>query len=59
MVIYFTISLYNDLYALIATIVIAISKEVYDEIKYKGFDFIDILYTIMMPLGLYLKSLEI
>lgn len=41
-------------FALGITTLIAFAKEVYDEYKYGGFDWIDIIYTIAAPLILTL-----
>lgn len=42
--------LINIYFGLLFTIVIAIIKEVYDEIKYKGFSFYDLIATILLPI---------
>lgn len=40
----------NNLFSLIIVIVFAITKELYDQVKYEGFDWKDILATIISPL---------
>ena len=37
---------------LLVVIMCAVGKEIYDELKYEGFDFEDIIYTLL-GLGLY------
>lgn len=46
----------NPIVAIILTLVVAIAKEVYDEVKYKSFDFVDILATILIPMILFIKE---
>lgn len=50
---------YSSYIAFLVVFIIAISKEIYDEYKYGGFDWIDIVYTIFIPGILFFKSGEI
>lgn len=54
--IYLVAALVNPMFGIIAVIVIAIAKEVYDEIKYGGFDWVDIVATVAIPMALFLKE---
>lgn len=54
--IYILLSFANPLFAVLSVIVVAIAKEVYDEVKYKSFDFVDIIATILIPMLLFAKE---
>lgn len=54
--IYLVAALVSPLFGIIAIVVIAIAKEVYDEIKYGGFDWVDIVATVAIPMALFLKE---
>ena len=54
--IYLVAALVNPMFGILAVIVIAIAKEVYDEIKYGGFDWVDIVATVAIPMALFLKE---
>ena len=43
--------------AIILVIVLAIVKEIYDEYKYGGFDWVDISVTILIPFILYIGDI--
>lgn len=57
-VIYLLLSLFNPIVAILTVIFVAIAKEVYDEIKYKGFNIIDIIATILIPMLLFTKEVK-
>ena len=48
---------YSSYIALSVVVFIAFAKEIYDEYKYKGFCWKDILYTIFIPTILFLKDI--
>ena len=54
--IYLVAALVSPMFGVIAVVVIAIAKEVYDEIKYGGFDWVDIVATVTIPMVLFLKE---
>ena len=54
--IYLLCSFINPLFGIISVIIVAIAKEVYDKVKYKSFDFVDILATILIPMLLFAKE---
>lgn len=54
--IYILLSFANPLFAVLSVIIVAIAKEVYDEVKYKGFDIVDIVATILIPMMLFIKE---
>lgn len=54
--IYLLCSFINPLFGIISVIIVAIAKEVYDEVKYKGFDIVDIIATILIPMMLFTKE---
>ena len=54
--IYLVAALVSPMFGVIAVVVIAIAKEVYDEIKYGGFDWVDIVATVAIPMALFLKE---
>ena len=56
--IYLVAALVNPMFGILAVIVIAIAKEVYDEIKYGGFDWVDIVATLGIPMALFLKECQ-
>ena len=43
----------NDLYSLLIVILFALGKEIKDQIVYKGFDYKDLLVTIIPAVILY------
>lgn len=55
-VIYLLLSLFSPIVAILAVVFVAIAKEVYDEVKYKSFDIIDIIATILIPILLFAKE---
>ena len=55
-VIYLLGALINPLFGIICVVLVAIAKEVYDEIKYGGFDWVDIVATVAIPVALFLKE---
>lgn len=55
-VIYLLLSLFSPIFAILTVIFVAIAKEIYDEVKYKSFDFVDILATILIPMLLFAKE---
>lgn len=55
-VIYTITSLVNPIFGLCVVSLVAIGKEVYDEIDYGGFDPLDILYTVGLPILLFIKD---
>lgn len=56
MVVWFVASMVSAGIGLLAVIVVAISKEAYDEYKYGGADIMDFVWTVWMPVLLYLKE---
>ena len=54
--IYALLSFINPLAAILTVIIIAIAKEINDEVKYKSFDFVDIIATILIPMMLFAKE---
>ena len=56
--IYLVAALVSPMFGVIAVVVIAIAKEVYDEIKYGGFDWKDIIATVAVPMVLFLKECQ-
>lgn len=54
--IYLLCSFINPLFGIISVIIVAIAKEIYDEVKYKSFDFVDIIATILIPMMLFAKE---
>ena len=54
--IYALASVFNPTYAIILTILVALAKEIYDELKYGGFDWKDIISTIAIPMILFIKE---
>ena len=57
-VIYLLLSLFSPIVAILTVIFVAIAKEVYDEIKYKSFDIVDIIATILIPVLLFVKEVK-
>jgi len=55
-VIYTITSLVNPIFGFCVVSLVAIGKEVYDEIDYGGFDPLDILYTVCLPILLFIKD---
>jgi hypothetical protein len=59
-VIYYVSNLFlNEYYSLGITLIFALSKEVKDEYKYRGFDLKDLLVTMLIPTMLFIKELII
>ena len=56
--IYLVAALVSPVFGVIAVVVIAIAKEVYDEIKYGGFDLVDIVATVAIPMVLFLREYQ-
>ena len=56
--IYLVAALVSPMFGVIAVVVIAVAKEVYDEIKYGGFDWVDIIATVALPMALFLKEYQ-
>ena len=56
--IYLVAALVSPVFGIIAVVVIAVAKEVYDEIKYGGFDWVDIVATVAKPMVLFLKECQ-
>ena len=54
--IYLVAAVVSPMFGIIAVVVIAIAKEVYDEIKYCGFDWVDVVVTVAIPMVLFLKE---
>ena len=52
--IYLVAALVNPMFGILAVIVIAIAKELYDEFIYGGFDWVDIVATVGIPMLLFL-----
>lgn len=56
--IYLVAALVSPVFGIIAVVVIAIAKEVYDEIKYGGVDWVDIVATVAIPMVLFLREYQ-
>lgn len=56
--IYLVAALVSPVFGVIAVVVIAIAKEVSDEIRYGGFDWKDIIATVAVPMVLFLKECQ-
>ena len=56
--IYLVAALVSPMFGVIAVVVIAVAKEVYDEIKYGGFDWVDIVATVAIPMVLFLREYQ-
>lgn len=54
--IYILLSFINPLFAVLSVVIVAIAKDVYDEVKYKSFDFVNIIATILIPMLLFAKE---
>lgn len=52
---YAILALIDPITAIIVVTIVAFIKELYDEYKYKGFDILDILATISLPLLIFLN----
>lgn len=55
-VIYLLLSLFSPIVAILTVIFVAIAKEIYDEIVFSGFDWKDIIATILIPMMLFIKE---
>ena len=56
--IYLVAALVSPMFGVIAVVVIAVAKEAYDEIRYGGFDWKDIIATVAVPMVLFLKECQ-
>ena len=56
--IYLVAALVSPMFGIIAVVIVAVAKEVYDEIKYGGFDWVDIVATVAVPMVLFLKECQ-
>lgn len=56
--IYLVAALVSPVFGIIAVVVIAVAKEAYDEIRYGGFDWKDIIATVAVPMVLFLKECQ-
>lgn len=56
--IYLVAALVSPMFGVIAVVVIAVAKEAYDEIKYGGFDWVDIVATVAIPMVLFLREYQ-
>ena len=56
--IYLVAALVSPMFGVIAVVVIAVAKEVYDERKYGGFDWKDIIATVAIPMVLFLREYQ-
>ena len=56
--IYLVAALVSPMFGVIAVVVIAIAKEAYDEIRYGGFDWKDIIATVAVPMVLFLREYQ-
>ena len=54
---YIVVSCFSHYVAMLSVIVLAVSKEVYDDIKYGGFDWKDIVATVVIPILLYIQNI--
>lgn len=56
--IYLVAALVSPMFGVIAVVVIAVAKEAYDEIRYGGFDWKDIIATVAVPMVLFLREYQ-
>ena len=56
--IYLVAAVVSPMFGVIAVVVIAIAKEIYDEFIYGGFDWKDIIATVGIPMVLFLKECQ-
>ena len=56
--IYLVAALVSPVFGIIAVVVIAVAKEVYDGIKYGGSDWVDVVATVAVPMVLFLKEYQ-
>jgi len=54
--IYLVAALVSPLFGIIAVVVIAIAKEIYDELDYGGLNYGDIAMTVLIPTILFIKE---
>ena len=54
--IYVGVSLVDWVIALATVVVVAIAKEVWDEMRYGGFSVTDIVFTVAIPVLLFIKE---
>lgn len=51
--IYLVVGLVNPTFATLVVVLVAVAKEIYDEFKYGGFDWVDIVATVALPSVMY------
>ena len=56
--IYLVAAVVSPVFGVIAVVVIALAKEVSEEIRYGGFDWKDIVATVAIPMVLFLKECQ-
>ena len=56
---YIIVSYINHDIAMLSVIALAVSKEEYDERKYGGFDWKDIVATTVIPMMLYIQNIAL
>jgi len=56
--IYVAAALINPMFGILAAIVAAVAKELYDEVRYGGFDWVDIVATVGIPMILFLREYQ-
>ena len=56
---YIIISFFSHDIAMLSVITLAVSKEVYDDKKYGGFDWKDIVATTVIPILLYIQNIAL
>ena len=57
-IVYLLTALINPLFGIICVVLIAVAKELYDEFIYGGFDWVDIVATLGIPMALFLKECQ-
>lgn len=55
-IVYLLTALINPLFGIICVVLVAVVKELYDEFIYGGFDWKDIVATILIPMLLFVKE---
>ena len=56
---YVAAALVNPIFGILAVIVAAVAKELYDEVRYGGFDWVDIVATVAIPMLLFIKDMYV
>ena len=56
---YIIVSCFSHDVAMLSVIALAVSKEVWDEKKYGGFDWKDIIATVVIPMLLYIQNIAL